>query len=94
MTTQSILGMSVPSVRMAGPRNVEQMSMTHDFGLTAIDKDRKVARLECRDKSLAFSYGGSRIHISSINAVVSKSLSECNHVGDIDAEDDGRFTRG
>ena len=94
MTTQSILGMSVPSVRIAGPRDVEQMLVTHDSGLTTIDKDREVARLECRDKSLAFTCGCSRIQVSSINAMVSKSLSECNHVGDIDAEDDCRFARG
>ena len=94
MTTQSILGMSAPSVRMAGPRIVEQMLVTHNFRLTAIDKDRKMARLECRDKSLAFSYGCSGIHVSGINAMVSKSLSECNHVGDIDTEDDCRFARG
>ena len=87
--TQSMLGMSAPSVKIAGEPGKYTTTTWVAHIPTAIDQDRKLSSSERCNELPTLSSQRAGVDVSRIDAIAAERLRQALDVGDADAEDEG-----
>ena len=89
--TQSMFGMSAPSVKIAEPfQDVRSLlGMGRKRQRTAIHKNRIFSRLETLNQQLPFRCGSPGMYVSRVNSRLTKRLRQFPDVGKVDTKYEG-----